>query len=160
MPSLRFCRLPPAPSVFRRRIVRYVATSSLSFVVNFGAAAATHELAGLPPEAAGAIGLTLSFLVNFVTLRLFVFASRGAVGGEMARFALTSAAFRLGEYGVFLVLHTGLGIYYLLALFVTAAAATIVKYVAYRALVFAPRPETAPTAPSVDGPASRRESEG
>ena len=98
----------------RGQLLRFFGATGISATITLGLPVLLHEGLAVPPRAAVAIALTVAFMVNFLTTRLFVFRSSGRAPGELARYALTSAAFRGGEYLGFLALHA-LGLVYYLA---------------------------------------------
>ena len=110
--------------------------SGLSSIVTVGLPILLHEAFSVAEEAAVAIALVTAFVVNFVTLRVFVFGSIGNKGHEIFRFGLVSAGFRLAEYGIFLVAHNVLQYYYVFALAVMLAISAAGKFVVYKYFVF------------------------
>ena len=116
---------------------RYALASAFSFVFVIAATAGLHELVGLSETLSPAIALALAFLVNFTLLRNFVFPGQSLpLARQMAETALTSLLFRALEYGVFLVLHLGFGIDYLLATGASVCASALGKFAVYREVVF------------------------
>ena len=135
---------------------RYAVASAFSFGLVLGLSAAFHELAGLSETLAVALALALAFAVNFTLLRRWVFPGQvEAVHRQAAATALASVTFRLLEYGVFLGLHLGLEIDYLLATAASLCLSAAGKFAVYRGLIFNParataRSEAAATAPTPD----------
>ena len=123
-----------------RRLVdlpRYVVASAFSFVFVIAATAALHEVVGLSETLAPAVALVLAFAINFALLRLWVFPGQEApLGRQLLETALTSAIFRAFEYGVFLGLHLGLDINYLIATGASVCLSALAKYFVYREIVF------------------------
>ena len=78
----------------------------------------------------------MSFLINFMTTRVFVFRSISDPRAELFRFGLTSVGFRIGEYLLFLFLHTLLGLFYILALAPVLVVSLALKFFVYRIFVF------------------------
>ena len=115
---------------------RYLLMTGVSALVTLGIPALLHEVFGVGEELSVAISLVAAFCVNFLTTRLYVFGSDGRVGPQLARFALVSAGFRLGEYLAFLVLHTWLGLMYLVALALVLMVSIVLKFFVYRRFVF------------------------
>ena len=116
--------------------VRYLLMTGLSALVTLGIPALLHEVFDVGEELSVAISLVIAFCVNFLTTRLYVFTSDGRVGPQLVRFALVSAGFRLGEYIAFLILHTWLGLMYLVALALVLIVSIVLKFFAYRQFVF------------------------
>ena len=57
-------------------------------------------------------------------------------GRQFAETVVTSAAFRLLEYGIFLVLHLGFNVNYLIATGVSVCLSALGKFGVYREVVF------------------------
>ena len=120
-----------------RDLPRYALASASSFVFIIAATAALHELIGLSETLAPALALALALLVNFVLLRRFVFPGQTAHWGrQLAETALTSATFRALEYALFIALHLGLGINYLIATGASVCISALAKFAVYREIVF------------------------
>lgn len=116
---------------------RYAVASVFSFVFVIAATAGLHELAGVSETAAPAIALVAAFVVNFVLLRVWVFPAQQAhLGRQLLETALTSLAFRGFEYGVFLALHLGLDVNYLIATGASVCISALGKFFVYREIVF------------------------
>ena len=119
-----------------QQVYRYLLMTGLSAVVTVGLPALLHEVFGVGEERAVAVSLAVAFCVNFLTARFYIFRSGGHIGGQLVRFALVSAAFRIGEYLAFLVLHTWLGLMYLVALAAILFVSIVLKFFSYRHFVF------------------------
>jgi putative flippase GtrA len=117
-------------------VLRYCAVGVLSYGLGIALAALFHELMGLPQRVAVALSLAIVFTTNFFLGRTFVFRSGGRVHGELARFALASAAMRGVEYLLFLALLDALALNYLVSMTAAMAASTAVKFLLYKKLVF------------------------
>ena len=128
-----------------RRIIRYLMASGLSFVISMGLTALLHEVAGLVEPAAVGIALFTAFLVNFFTLRRFVFGSTDRPGPQLIRFVFVSVAYRLSEWGAFYLIHTMVGINYNITLGSILVVTFILKYFTARFFVFAPARTTSET---------------
>ncbi|MDX6582150.1 MAG: hypothetical protein QOI10_1334 [Solirubrobacterales bacterium] len=116
---------------------RYAAASAFSFVFVIAVTAGLHELAGVSQTLAPAIALVAAFAVNFTLLRVWVFPGQGApVGRQLLQTAITSLVFRVLEYGIFLGLHLGLEINYLVATGASVCISALGKYFVYREIVF------------------------
>lgn len=118
--------------------VRYVAATGLSAVITLGVPILLHEQFGVEERLAVGIALAIAFVVNFVTTRLFVFKSSGNARSELKRFIGVSLAFRLGEYGLFLLLFS-LGIVYYLAQLIVLIISFVLKFLTYRGFVYGDR---------------------
>jgi len=118
--------------------LRFVLLGAISFTTNLGITAGLHELAGISPDMSFAVGLVTVFVLNFATMRWWVFPDSGlSLARQLAGFAMTSVGFRSSEFLVFLLLrHVG-GTYYLLAAGVTLCISMVVKYFVYGSWLFA-----------------------
>jgi putative flippase GtrA len=129
-------RLPAMPAALGD-LARYALASAFSFVFVIAATAGLHELAGLSQTLAPAVALVAAFAINFTLLRHWVFAGQSRpVGRQIAETAAASIAFRALEYGLFLALHLGLGIDYLIATGTSLCVSALGKFAVYREIVF------------------------
>lgn len=119
-------------------VSRYTQLAVFSAALNLGLPVLLHEWIGLSERVAVALSLTTAFVVNFAVARGYVFRAGGPMGPQVLRFAAASAGFRVAEYAGFLLLHTILGLHYVLALGAVLVVSFGVKFVFYRAFVFAP----------------------
>jgi putative flippase GtrA len=116
---------------------RYAVASAFSFVFVIGLTAALHELAGVSETLAPAIALVVALFVNFALLRLWVFPGQEAsIGRQFAETAATSIVFRAVEYAIFLGLHLGLDLNYLVATGASVCISAVAKFFVYREIVF------------------------
>ena len=135
---------------------RYAAASAFSFLFVIGATAGLHELVGLSETLAPAVALVAAFAVNFALLRLWVFpGQKSPIGRQLVETAVTSALFRAFEYGVFLALHLGLDINYLVATGASVCLSALGKFFVYREIVFSRgrsgSPSAGPSGPAASG---------
>lgn len=117
--------------------VRFGVATLLSASITMGVPIALHEGFGVDERTAVAVALAVAFVVNFLTTRLFVFKSEGNARRELGRFLGTSLAFRLAEYGLFLLLF-GLGIVYFVAQFIVLASSFVLKFLVTKHFVYGP----------------------
>ena len=115
---------------------RYFYLSGLSAGITFGAPIILHELAGFEEKDAVGLALVAAFIVNFLVARSYVFRSNGAMLPQLVRFASSSLVFRGGEYLAFLLLHSYLGMFYVLAVGIVLAISFVLKFLFYRVFVF------------------------
>ena len=116
---------------------RYAVASAFSFVFVVAATAFFHEVAGLSEALAPIPALILAFAINFTLLRRWVFPGQSApVGRQIAETAITSVSFRVVEYGLFLALHLGLDVNYLIATGLSLCISALGKFAIYREIVF------------------------
>jgi putative flippase GtrA len=104
-----------------RRLLRPVslmaAMSLLSFTVNLGLSALLHERLGWSEELAFLIAIAIVLLMNFLACRYLIFDAReGDIRQQAVRFLLSALGFRGAEYGCFLLIHSWLGVQYLVAI--------------------------------------------
>jgi len=120
-----------------RSVVRFGMLSVMSFTLNMGTAALLHEVLGVREELSVLVAFVTVFVTNFIACRYFVFESteRGFFR-QLAEFALSTGVFRASEYGCFLLLHSVLGVPYLLALLAVIGVSFVVKFVFYQSFVF------------------------
>lgn len=119
--------------------LRYLVMSGVSAAMSLGIPFVLHEGLSVPPSIAVAIGLGTAFLVNFATAKHYVFKRKGFAKAQFGRFTLVSFLFRLGEYLAFLVLHSVIGIEYMIANFSVLLASFALKFFVYKGFVFAHR---------------------
>jgi putative flippase GtrA len=88
------------------------------------------EHAKLPHAVAYAAVMVFQVLVNYLMCKAFVFhvPGRRANLGEFRRFTTGILVFRLLDWGVYLLLVDGLGVYYLLAQVFNVAVFGLVKF--------------------------------
>jgi putative flippase GtrA len=116
---------------------RYALASAFSFLFVLASTAFLHEVVGLSETLAPAIALVAAFAVNFTLLRRWVFPGQSRpVGRQIAETAVASLAFRGLEYGLFLALHLGLEIDYLVATGASLCVSALGKFAVYREIVF------------------------
>ena len=115
----------------------YALASAFSFAFIIGATAALHEVLGVSETLSPAIAMVATLVVNFTLLRVWVFPGQTVHWGrQFAETVVTSAAFRLLEYGIFLVLHLGFNVNYLIATGVSVCLSALGKFGVYREVVF------------------------
>lgn len=123
-------------------ISKFGLLSITSFVVNIGLTVFLHEVIGLVEEVAYPISLIVVFLINFVSLRHFVYDARsGSIRKQFATFLLSSLGFRGSEYLTFLLIHTWIGIRYTIAIVAISTTSAFVKFFYYKIFVFTARPK-------------------
>ncbi|MDD4734568.1 MAG: GtrA family protein [Kiritimatiellae bacterium] len=111
----------------------------LSMCLNFGGTFFLHEFLHLDPRFSFALVLAIAYVMNFLLARFWVFSSaQMTIGKQLTRFLATSLCFRIGEYLTFTLLYTYLGLWYLLAVFISLCSFYAVKFLTYRFFVFKP----------------------
>lgn len=121
----------------RKSLLRYVAITLLSAAVNFGVAIALADGLGTSEELAYGVALITVFAMNYLFMRYYIFAGpqRGAAG-QFVIYTASAVGFRTSEYLAFLVLHTWLGMHYLLAMLLILGGSFIAKFLYYGRVVF------------------------
>jgi putative flippase GtrA len=125
------------PSTFNR-LARFAAMGAFGFALNIGITVSMHEWLGAPEELAFGVALVVVFVFSFLTSRYLIF--DGAAGGDpkkqLVKFALSNAGFRVAEYVGFLVLHTAIGLPYVIAIVAVLAFSFLTKFFTYSTVVF------------------------
>jgi len=118
-------RRPGAPG-------RFLLLGAASFTLNISVTSGLHELLGVSPEISFAVGLVAAFLMNFASMRWWVFrGTRRPILVQLTGFGLSSLCFRGLEYAGYLVLYRLAGLPYLAAAALVLGISTVVKYVVY-----------------------------
>jgi putative flippase GtrA len=116
---------------------RYAIASAFSFVFVLACTAGFHELIGLSETLSPALALLAAFIVNFTLLRTWVFPGQTAsLRRQVTETAIASVSFRAAEYAVFLGLHLGLDVNYLIATGASLCLSAAGKFAVYREVVF------------------------
>jgi putative flippase GtrA len=116
---------------------RYALASALSFCFIIGATAALHEVLGVSETLSPAIAMAGALVLNYVLLRVWVFPGQTVHWGrQFTETVVTSAVFRAVEYAIFLAVHLGLNVNYLLATGVSVCISALGKFGVYREVVF------------------------
>lgn len=124
-----------------KAFIRFGLGGVVSINVALGTAALLHQVAGMPERPAGGCGFAAALVVNFFTLRFFVFPSRDqSMAKQAVGYLATTGVVRLLEFSVFFVVNKYLGIPYLIAMTTVLGTSFLVKFVVYRAL-FGNRPD-------------------
>lgn len=120
------------------RMARFGAMGAVGFAFNIAVTVALHEWVGAPEEFAFAVALAVVFVFSFVTSRYLIFAgaSYGDAKKQLLKFALSNAGFRVAEYVGFLVIHSVLGVPYLVAIVAVLGCSFVTKFFTYNAVVF------------------------
>lgn len=114
------------------QLMRFGLSSGLSGMLSFLLPIALHEIGGVPERLAVAVGFVSAYIFNFAMLRLFVFRSRNSLRADTLRYLPLNAAFRLAEYGGFLLLEGMLSLGYIASLFIVLTISTVLKFFGYR----------------------------
>ncbi len=121
------------------RLGKYGILSLISFVLIYTFTIIGHELAALSEEAAYAVTLVSVFIFNFMMMRHWVYADQKEGTDPWKQFIHTvfaSVCFRSLEYITFILLHTLLGVHYLIAIGCVMAIWFFIKFFYYREKVF------------------------
>ena len=121
-------------------LFRFLQMSGFSFLLNLGLTILLHEVFRLPTELAYAIALLNALVTNFLMMRWYVFSNSGQpLVRQASGFVAASMLFRGLEYLAFLLLHTILGVAYILAIVFVMGVAFVAKFFFYRQCVFGAR---------------------
>ncbi len=116
---------------------KYALASAFSFAFIIAATATLHEVLGVSETLSPAIAMVAALVVNFVILRVWVFPGQAVHWArQLAETVVTSAAFRGLEYAIFLALHLGLDVNYLVATGASVCISALGKFGVYREVVF------------------------
>ncbi|MFK7767650.1 MAG: GtrA family protein [Mariniblastus sp.] len=132
-----------APNLLSRlgSVFRFGKLSILSFALNLGLTVGLHEWLQFTTTIAFAISIVIVYLFNFVGMRLYVFPQRAESGPSVVKqataFLITSAAFRVLDYGAFLLFNVVFGLYYVVAIVIVSGISFVLKFFFYRRWVFA-----------------------
>jgi putative flippase GtrA len=117
----------------QRKPLRFLQVSGLSFLVNLGMTIFIHEVLGISAEAAFAIALIAVFVMNFYTLRYYVYQGQNRPAGrQFLEYTSSTLGFRGLEYLAFLLFYTWYGYEYRLVLIIVLVCSTIMKFLWYR----------------------------
>lgn len=124
--------------ILRATTFRWLVNTAASFVVNLGLTIGLHEGFGVATEIAYAVALVAVFLMNFAFFRYYVFVQEEPlpIRAQFVAYTGSAVGFRLSEYAGFLVMHTLLGVHYVIAIVLVQGAAFVAKYFFYGKLVF------------------------
>jgi putative flippase GtrA len=120
----------------QKQSVRYLLATALSAAISFCLPIALHELARISEDISVAISLGVVFIVNFITVRVFVFRSKAPAAIQLLLFAASSILFRIAEYLMFLTLFRLFEQHYIVALMIALSASFAAKFFFQRAFVF------------------------
>ena len=115
---------------------RYVAASALSACVTLAVPFVLHDVFAVSESRAVLASLITVVVMNFLVVRLWVFKSQAEVMPQILKFLMTSIAFRSCEYGLFILLFEGWGVYYLLALGTSLILSFFGKFFVQRHFIF------------------------
>jgi putative flippase GtrA len=127
-----------ARSSLARQLVRYGLSTGISVSVTVVLPILLHELFAVREERAVLIAFNTALVVNFLTLRHFVFSKGGSALRDLAFYGAINILFRVAEYGAFSLLFATLGLHYVIAILIVLFISAIVKFLVYRFVVFAP----------------------
>ena len=113
------------------KALRFAASAGLSAALSIALPILLHEGFAVGQEVAVAIGLATAYVVNIFVLKVFVFRSSGNLKSELIKFIPTNGAFRLLEYGLFLLALNVLGLDYRIAIVGTLIVTFALKFFVY-----------------------------
>jgi len=118
------------------RFIRYGIAGSVALAVHLAILAVLVDALAWDETIASAIGFTCAVPVNYYLQRRFVFNSATAIGRSFAIYCVVTLSMLGINTGVFWVLVTQLGLYYLAAQTVTTCAVVMLNYIANRTVTF------------------------
>ena len=121
-----------------RQLYRFGVSTGLSLTLSFALPVSLHEYFGVATKLAVGVGFITAYVMNFVLVRRFVFQSERGWRSDIPRYVLTNGAFRITEYGAFLIVSGLSHVNYAICLFVILAVSSVLKFLSYRFL-FDPR---------------------
>ena len=126
-----------SPSASRRQLPGFGLVGIVSLGTNLSVTAFARDTMKVGVEAAYLMGYLSALLIGFALCRYFVFKSTDrAPGAQLSAFVVSSTIFRGLEYGASLVLHSMVGVNYLLAIVIVAAGAVFLKFAFNRSYIF------------------------
>jgi putative flippase GtrA len=119
------------------RFFRFAAMGLIGMVLSVGITAFVHEVLGISEELAFAVALASVVSFHFMSGRYVIYgAAAGDPKRQLLRFGLATGGFRAAEYLGFLVLHTLIGVPYLLVIVIVLGSSFIAKFFFYGRVVF------------------------
>lgn len=120
----------------KAQALRFALAAGLSFGISISFPLIFTSVLHLAPEVGVAAALMIAFLVNFLTVRFFVFRSAAPVWPQFFAFSLSVGGFRLLEYLAFLLLYRMLHMHYVVALAGILWVSFALKFFFHRKFVF------------------------
>lgn len=119
-------------------LIRFGAAGGATFVINIALTAFLHQGLGVAAEIAFALSLGSILLISFFACRYVIFktASEGNVKSQALWYLVSTLGFRGAEYLAFLLVHTMLGVYYLVAILGILSVSFFAKFFCYHRMVF------------------------
>lgn len=93
-----------------------------------------HEALHLSEKLSVASGFVVAYLGNMLLLRRFVYKSQNSWKHDVPRYVVINGAFRLIEYGSFVLLTDYTKITYISSLLIVLSFSAVIKFIAYRRL--------------------------
>lgn len=115
--------------------IRYLIATAVSFSLSLFLSFLFSEYFMMREELAVAFTLVIIFVINFFSIRLFVFKSRGSPKRQLIAFLISSIVFRGLDYLLFLIAFKSFNLNYLLALASALVTTFVLKYL-YQRLLF------------------------
>ena len=119
----------------RTKFARFLLVGASSYAIVTCLTIFLHEVVRLTESTAFFVGLVTVFTINFFILRQYVFLSSSSVGRSSLKFVFFSVFFRAFEYVLFVVMIS-IGVYYIVALTLSMATSTVLKYFMYKNVVY------------------------
>lgn len=126
-----------APEPVLRTRERFIMYMVISFFATHGYTVFGTEILKLPEEVSFWITLVVVSVQNFFILMYFVYrTSHDQQWQQFLKYVQSVIGFRTWEYVLFLVLHTLLGMYYLVAILIVQGQSIFLKATVYKKHVF------------------------
>ena len=127
-----------AQAILNAKSFRWGVNTLASLVVNLGLTIGLHEGFAVDPAVAYAIALVTVFLMNFVFFRYYVFIQSEPlpIGSQFMAYTASAIGFRVVEYLSFVLLHTLLGVHYVVTIILVQGLSFVVKFFFYGRLIF------------------------
>ena len=117
-------------------MVRYFLLGAFGFGLGILLSWNFHENLNLSEPLSVGLSVVILLFFNFFMAREMVFKERNNLLKQAARFLVISLLMRCLEYGVFLLLFYKAEIYYLISYTTSIALIFVLKYFAYKKIVF------------------------
>ena len=117
--------------------VRFALVSALSFIVLMSSTWTLHEIIGVSQELAYLSALFLATIMNFLSLRYFVYpGSETGLFTQFSYFLSAVCGFRVAEYLSFSAIQALTDIQYMATIFMISIVSLISKFLFFRGAVF------------------------
>ena len=124
-------------SASRKKLTGFGLVGVIGLGTNLAVTAFARDTMKVGVEGAYLMGYVSALLIGFALCRFFVFKSTDrAPGAQLTAFVISSSVFRGLEYSASLVLHSVVGVNYLLAIILVSMGAFMLKFTFYCSYIF------------------------